>query len=341
MGDPATARARVAEILSRRGTESALVLAPMAALTHAGLRTLVDSYGGCDLLWSEMISAEALLGGTRYERYYVDESPDPQRLIVQLLGHSSEAFVDATRRLARGDAAGIDLNFGCSAPHIVRRGGGIAWMERPDAIARVVANLRPLLPDRSLSVKLRLGTDDSPEELVTLCRAVERAGADFITLHPKRRRDGSARRARWEYVAMLRAELSIPVIGNGGITDFESLGDRLGIGGDGPVMIGRAAARAPWIFSYLRGRLRGTHDEMSIDLVCAAERFFSLLERYQPPDFLSTRTRRFLPYFLSNLAFGHSLGARLGNERSYERGREAVFEYFAHHPEARVRVERR
>lgn len=313
----------------------------MAAITHAGMRTLIDTYGGCDLLWSEMISAEALLGGTPYERYYLDGSPDPERLIVQLLGYSNESIVNATRRLADRHCAGVDLNFGCSAPHIVRKGGGIAWMRDPDAIVRLVATLRPLLPDRTLSVKLRLGTEDDPGALVRTCQAVERAGADFVTLHPKLRRDGSARPARWEYVALLRDSLSIPVVGNGGVDDFESLEARIATGGEGPVMIGRAAVRAPWIFSYLRSRLRGDRKEMQVDLVAAVQRFFVLLERHQPPDFLSTRTRRFLPYFLSNLAFGHSLGARLARERSYEHARTSVLEYFACHPEARFRVERR
>lgn len=331
-------RARIVGLLTR--PEPALILAPMATLTHAGLRTLVAEYGGCDLFFSEMISAEALVGGSQYTAYYLATEPDPARLVFQLVGYSEDRLVAAAKRLAQTGAAGVDLNMGCSAPHIVRKGGGIAWMSDHERAEHLVRSVRAVLEDKTLSVKLRLGRDDDPRSLLDLCRKMEDAGADFVTLHPKRQKEGSARRARWSFVAMLREQLSIPVVGSGGITGYEAYASRLRQGGTGPVMVGRAAARAPWIFAYLARRRRGGADEMQIDLREAAERFFALLERYQPRDFWPTRTRRFLSYLVSNLAFGHSLGARLAQERSYARAREALFAYFDAHPEADRHVER-
>lgn len=317
-----------------------LLLAPMATLTHAGLRTLISEHGGPDLYWSEMISAEALVGGTPYEKSYLNEDPAPDRLIFQLVGYTRERIVEAAKRLAVTGAAGMDFNMGCSAPHIVRKGGGIAWMREPRETVRLLEELRALLPDRSLSVKLRLGRTDDPDELLALCRRIQSTGVDFITLHPKRQKEGSARRARWRYVAFLREELSIPVVGNGGVTGYETLQSRLARAGAGPVMIGRAAVRAPWIFAYLRSRLSGEAAEYRVSLDLVAERFFTLLERYQPHDFQPTRARRFVPYLVSNLAFGHSLGARISGMREYEEVRDAVMGYFVKHPDARLHVER-
>lgn len=312
----------------------------MATLTHAGFRVLIGEFGGCDLYFSEMISAEAMIGGTRYERYYTMGDPDPRRLVYQVVGYTQERIVEAASRLAQTGAAGVDLNMGCSAPHIVRKGGGIAWMADPDAAARLVERAREAVGDRSLSVKVRLGATEDPEGLVDLCRALESAGADFITLHPKTRKQSAGRPARWSYVRLLREKVTIPVIGNGGVTGEATLRSRLAEAGDGGVMVGRAAARAPWIFAYLRRRLRDGRGEYRVDLATVARRFFTLLESHQPPDFLATRAARFASYFTQNLAFGHALGARLGASRSYERIREELLAYFERHPETRIHVER-
>ncbi len=334
-----SARRRIVRILSRPAT-TPLVLAPMATITHAAFRVLVEEFGACDLYVSEMISAEAMIGGTSYEPYYTMSDPDPRRLVFQLVGYTEERIVEAASRLARTEAAGVDLNMGCSAPHIVRKGGGIAWMADPGAATRLVERARKAVGDRSLSVKLRLGATEDPQRLVGFCRTLESAGADFISLHPKTRKQSASRPARWSYVRLLREELAIPVIGNGGVTGEATLRSRLDEAGSGGVMIGRAAARAPWIFAYLRRRLRGDRSEYRVDLASVARRFFTLLEAHQPPDFLATRAARFVSYFTQNLAFGHALGARLGASRSYDRIREELFAYFEEHPEARIHVER-
>ena len=318
----------------------ALLLAPIATITHAGFRTLVDEFGGSDLLWSEMISAEGLVNGTSYESYYLNEAPDPGRLIFQLVGYREEPIVQATERLARSAAAGIDLNLGCSAPHIVRKGGGIAWTRGVDRTARLVGRMRRAAGGKSLSVKLRLGRSDDPRELLRLARAITDAGADFLTLHPKRQKEGSARRARWSYVRLLREELAIPVVGNGGITGYDALGTRLREGGDGPVMIGRAAVRAPWIFAYLRERLCGDTTELRVDLRAVGERFLELLDRYQPGDFHHSRARRVLPHLLSNVKFGHAVSARIAQSDSYESALRLFTGYFEEHPDAALHVER-
>ena len=314
------------------GAGTALLLAPMATLTHAGLRTLVDEFGGCDLAVSEMISAEALLAGTQYEPYYTRTEPDPSRLIFQLVGYSQDALVNAAAILARTDAAGIDVNMGCSAPHIVRKGGGIAWMADASRAESLVARLRRITDTKSVSIKLRLGVTDDPDALLTFCTRMAGAGVDFVTLHPKSRRDGASRPARWSYVRMLREEIGVTIVGNGGITGAETLQARIDEAGAGPVMIGRAAARAPWVFAYLKQRMAGG-GEYGVDLARTAARFFELLEHYQPQDFLATRAARFASYFTGNLTFGHSLGARLAQCRSYERIKDELLAYFRNHPD--------
>jgi len=311
----------------------------MATVTHAGFRTLVGEFGGCDLYFSEMISAEALTNGTPYERYYLFTDPDPERLVFQLVGYGEDRIVEAARMLADTAAAGVDVNMGCSAPHIVRKGGGVAWMKDARRAAKMLAAVRRVTDEKSLSVKLRLGETEDPEALVAFARAIESAGADFVSLHPKRRGEGTGRAARWSYVGLLRERLTIPVVGNGGVTGREALAARARLAGDGPAMIGRAAARAPWIFDYLRRTVRGGSDEYRVDLRRTAIRFFELLEVTQPRDFWPTRARRFIPYLLRNVTFGYSIAARLAQTRDYATIRAELFDYLDAHPEAADHVE--
>jgi len=311
---------------SRRS--ASLVLAPMATISHAGFRHLVHEFGGCDLYFTEMISAEALCAGTRFERYYLSLEPVPDRTIYQLVGYTADAMVAAAKRLLEHPCAGIDLNMGCSAPQIVRKGGGIAWMSREYDAARMIESLRPLLPDRSLSVKIRLAPEDDPDRLTRFTSRLAAAGLDFVTLHPKRRKDGSDRPARWAFVHQLRDAVDLPVVGNGGITDWTTYRDRTGGNGrrGGAIMIGRGAVRSPWIFAHIRAREAGTPPG-EIDLFRVMERFFHLLEAHQPPEFWPSRARRVYPYVLRNVPFAHSVGARLASTREYATGKQMVLDY--------------
>lgn len=315
-----------------------LILAPMATLTHPAFRTLVDEYGGCDLYFSEMISAEAFLGGTPFEYAYRDARPDPQRLVYQLVGRSAEAIIEAARRLSEEPVHGIDVNMGCSAPQIAKRGAGVTWMQHREAAARLIERLRAVTPGKTVSAKFRLGSGEDPDELVEFACALEAAGASFLTLHPRFRRQTYSRPSHWSYVARLREALSIPLYGSGDISDTASVSARVEESGVEGVMIGRAAAQKPWIFAEIRGELAGGPgvQDGAVDLAVAAERFHELLEAMLPQAFFVTRSRRFYAYFLKNLAFGHRLAAQVQHLESYEEIRRRVASYFAEHPEHRT-----
>ena len=334
----------------------------MATLTHPAFRILVGEYGGCDLYFSEMISAEAFLGGTPFEYAYRDARPDPQRLVYQLVGRSAEAIIEAARRLAEEPVHGIDVNMGCSAPQIAKRGAGVTWMQHREAAARLIERLRAVAPGKTVSAKFRLGSGEDSDELVEFACALEAAGASFLTLHPRFRRQTYSRPSHWTYVARLREALSIPLYGSGDISDAASVRARVEESGVEGVMIGRAAAQKPWIFAGIRAELAGVADggtpggdntpeapattvcgpgvaDGAVDLAAVAERFHELLETMLPEAFLLTRSRRFYAYFLKNLAFGHRLAAQVQHLESYEEIKGRVASYFAEHPEHRHRGE--
>jgi len=298
-------------------------LAPMAELSHRALRELIQDFGGCDEYFTEMISAGALLAGGPFEKWYIDPGPSPEKLVFQLIGADSGQISRAAALLDRQECAGIDINMGCSAPLIRKNGAGAAWMASIDRAGELISMVRPVVRHR-LSVKLRTGFQDDFEFLARFCRRLEAEGVDLIILHPRTVMEKFKRRAKWDYVAMLKQELNIPVAGNGDIESAEDLANRA----TGPwdaVMAGRAAVRQPWVFAAVRA-IEEKEKEGEAgwfvpngfvpNLEEIGLRFLELLARFQPPEFHLSRARRFFGFFCDNLKWGNYLKNALNREAS-------------------------
>ena len=309
-----------------------LALAPMAGLSHAALRILVDNYGGCDHYFSEMIGAEAYTAGGMYERFYVMSEPDPRKLSLQFVAGSPEAMVTAVKKASRLPVAGIDLNMGCSAPRIVRYGGGVRWMSDPEMSSACVRKVREIVPDMRLSVKVRAGETMDLVRFLDFIRRIEDAGADLVTVHPRTRRDTLSRPCDWSLITAAARTLSIPVYGNGDIDSPARCAAMRASCGVSGVMIGREAVRSPWIFAAIKAAERAPGSKLDIDLAECIERFFALLEAYQPEDFHRSRARRFCSYITSHLSFGHRVNAAVTKAGGLAEMLDILLGYLERHP---------
>jgi tRNA-dihydrouridine synthase len=310
----------------------------MAELSHRPLRELIESFGGCDEYFSEMISAAALVGGGPFESFYRDGGPRPEKLVYQLTGPRAEPIAAAAALLDRLECRGIDINMGCSAPAITRIGAGVRWMASADRAAAMIALVRRSTRKR-LSVKLRIGPENDFDYLVLFCRRLEAEGVELITLHPRTGREKFRGKARWDYVPRLRSELGIPVAGNGDIAGPEDLARRASQGCCDAVMVGRAAVRSPWIFAAAKNT--GTEPGGGINPEELGLRFLELLARYQPPEFHISRARRFFSYFCDNLAWGTYMKNLLNRETDLSGAARAWSAYFKERPEERHREVKR
>ena len=106
-----------------------LSLAPMADITHLGFRRLVSSLGAPHLFYSEMIHSPSLLSGGKFENWYKSTYKD-EPLIWQLTSNETDTIKETIPILLENGGIGIDLNMGCSAPHIVATGAGFAWLKK-------------------------------------------------------------------------------------------------------------------------------------------------------------------------------------------------------------------
>jgi tRNA-dihydrouridine synthase len=311
----------------------------MAELSHRPLRELIESFGGpgggrgADEYFTEMISAGAFVAGGRFEPWYADGGPCPEKVVYQLASGDPDLLAAAAGLVDRLECRGIDINMGCSAPAITRTGAGVRWMESIDGAGRLIEKVRKEVKKR-LSVKLRLGAGKPEgfdfEYLVRFCRRLEEAGAELITLHPRLGGEKFRRRARWEYVAALGKELRIPLAGSGDIASAEEMRRRAG--DCDAVMIGRLAARRPWVFAEARsgGGEAGGPLPVGIDVIEETGlKFLELLAKYQPPEFHLSRARRFFGFFCDNLKWGNYVKTLLNREQGLAGIERAWKGYFA------------
>jgi tRNA-dihydrouridine synthase len=327
--------------------------------------------------FTEMISAPGLLAGGSFEKWYLDGGPDPHRLVYQLLGADTDQLVKAAALLDKLDCLGIDINMGCSAPAITRTGAGVRWMEDTDKAARLIEKIRKVTKKQlSVKIRLgpkkqpqkgqnpyggreMFRRETALEEmaigemvngelsgfegleslpyLLRFCRALEAAGLDFITLHPRTAEEKFKRRSRWEYVYALRKELDIPVAGNGDIGSTEELAEKAVAG---PVMTGRLLVREPWAFAaVLESKAVLESNTAQISAIPAAKpssrieetglRFLELLAKYQPPEFYLSRAQRFFRYYCGNLHWAEYMRNKINRQESLAGIEQVWREYFS------------
>ncbi len=325
-----------------------IILAPMAEISHGAFRRLCTEFGGFDWYFTEMLSAPGLVSTSIYTPWYFDFGPVPQRTFVQLAGCEPEMFYQAAEKILAGEpesgkVAGIDINMGCSVHHIRKRGWGVELMDKPASAFDIIKSLKPLLGDRSLSVKLRIGKEEDPDKLLRFCESLVNAGVAFITLNPKTSRTNRNRPGDWRFVQMLRDKLPVPVVGNGEIRSRESYASRRRTAGPGPVMIGRAAVQQPWLAAELKANMahppaQGLFNDGRIDLAATIERFFDLLKEYQPEDFHISRARRFFFYFCDKFKFGYQVKMDIQHAPDLSAIKELVFGYLQRNPQERYRT---
>lgn len=330
-----------------------LILAPMATLTHAALRSTIAQFGGCDEYYTEMIQAGTLLTGGPFEKYYLFTAPEPEKIVWQITGGKIPSMVEAAKMLSQMDGIGVDINMGCCAPDIVRAGAGIAWMlkerrETEELVEQVGAVVRGA--GKRFSVKLRLGDEDfTTEGFFSFIDMLAQRGVQQVALHPRTKKEKYRRPPRLHYVGQLVKYIeekgyAIQVVLNGGVSDGASAkkAQEQGSGISG-IMIGRAAAQKPWVFKQIAD-YRATGQQVSsgaftVDLLETARNFIEQLQHFQPQEFYKTRLQRFFAFYSDNVQFAHHLRTRLLNHPTPEGCLQQLEEYFAAAPHERFKEE--
>ncbi len=229
-------------------------LAPLSGITDRAFRARAHNHGA-GLVVSEMIASGELTGGST-ESIRRMRPAGAQLHVVQLAGREGRHMAEAARIAAGAGADIIDINMGCPAKKVTGGYSGSALMRDLDhaltLIDAVVGAVK--VP---VTVKMRLGWDESALNAPILARRTEEAGVRMVTIHGRTRCQFYQGKADWRAIARVKAAVSIPVVANGDVGSLSDAKAVLEQSGADAVMVGRASYGAPWIVGQIAGEVRG------------------------------------------------------------------------------------
>lgn len=239
-----------------------VLLAPMEGVLDSLVRSLLSEVNDYDLCITEFVRVvDTLLPAKTFYRLcpelrHGSRTPSGTLVRVQLLGQHPNWLAENAARAAELGSWGVDLNCGCPSKTVNGHGGGATLLKQPDSIYRATKAIREAVPsDLPVSVKVRLGWD-SPDFAHEIADAVQQAGATELTVHGRTKEDGyKAERINWQAISDIRHRLSIPVIANGEIWDYESAKRCIEITGCDAIMIGRGALNTPNLSRVIKGNV--------------------------------------------------------------------------------------
>lgn len=229
-----------------------LVLAPIAGFTNAAFR-LMAARGGADLTYTEMVSAAGLAHGSNPTRHLMEVLPGEGPVACQLFGSKPDELAFSAREAAAlGRFVEINLNAGCPVPRIVKEGSGSALVKNPQLVHDLIAAMVAESNGVPVTLKTRPGPRPDNVLMLELLDAAETAGAKGIALHARFTSQNHGGEVHLDLLSELVRKAKIPVTGNGGIVDSETL-RAMADTGVSAIMIGRGALSDPYVFAKLKG----------------------------------------------------------------------------------------
>ena len=240
-----------------------LFLAPMEDVTDPAFRLLCKQFGA-DMVYSEFVSADALIRNIEKTERKLTIYDAERPVVIQLYGREPEPIAEAAKKAADAKPDIIDLNFGCPVKKIAGKGGGAGLLKDIPKLLEITKAVVKAV-NIPVTVKTRLGWDESSKIITTLAEQIQDCGAQALAIHGRTRAQMYTDKADWTLIGEVKANprIHIPIIGNGDVTTPQRAKECFETYGVDAVMIGRGSIGHPWIFEEIKYYLE-TGEEMPI-----------------------------------------------------------------------------
>ncbi|MDE7471321.1 MAG: tRNA dihydrouridine synthase DusB, partial [Paramuribaculum sp.] len=234
-----------------------VMLAPMEDVTDVSFRLLCKEQGA-DMTYSEFVSADALIRNIAATTRKLEINPSERPTAIQIYGRDVDSMVEAARIVEQARPDVLDINFGCPVKKVAGKGGGAGMLRDIPKMLEVTKAVVKAV-DLPVTVKTRLGWDHEHKVIVELAEQLQDCGIQALTVHGRTRSQMYTGEADWEMIARVKENprLTIPLIGNGDITNPEKAREAFSRYGVDGIMVGRASIGAPWIFHDIKAGLLG------------------------------------------------------------------------------------
>jgi len=231
-----------------------VLLAPMEDVTDMPYRRICRRLGA-DIVYSEFISSEAIIREVKNTFRKMSFHEDERPIAIQIYGGREEAMVESARRIEKENPDFIDINYGCWVKNVVRNNAGSALLKEPDKMVSMTKAVVDAV-DLPVTVKTRLGWDQSSIIIDELAPRLEDAGIQALAIHCRTRHEAHKGEADWSWIEKVKKRVSIPVILNGDVKSHIDAKRAFDETGCDAVMIGRAAIGNPFIFREIKEYLQ-------------------------------------------------------------------------------------
>ncbi len=237
----------IKDILSQN--KKILALSPMADMTDSAFCQIVRNIGGADIVFREMVSAEAIVRDNEKTLGMTDFVEGERPIIQQIFGSDPLTMARAAEIvMEHAGPEGIDINMGCPVYKITSNFNGCALMKDPKLAQDIIREIKRAIGSTPLSIKIRLGWS-SPDDYKYFIPAIEEAGAELITIHGRTKEQGYTGVSDWARIAEAKKIARVPILANGDIHKPEQVHKALEVTGADGVLIARGALGNPWFFA--------------------------------------------------------------------------------------------
>jgi tRNA-dihydrouridine synthase B len=312
--------------------ENPFVLAPMSGVTDSPFRRMVQTAAGgaVGLLVTEFISIEGLTRANMKAAARMAFHEDEKPLSVQIFGADIERMVHAAQIIEESGAQVVDINCGCPAPKVVKRGGGAELLRHCDHLARLVEATAKAVKI-PVTVKIRSGWSHDSINAIQVAKAVESAGAQMLAVHGRTRVQLYTGEADWTIVDEVAQTIGIPVVGSGDVCTPEEAVWRYRSTAASGVMIGRAAIMNPWIFGQIADLVAGRPVRVvgNAERVRLLQHFRDMMQGMMPEHAIPGRLKQLLARMTKGFCYGSLLREKAMRARTTEEMFHWIESFFA------------